>query len=77
VVKKCTALEDPESHFAVKILRNPCEEYRMQAKKEFDLLKDIDHPNIVKMNELYDHAERETLYFVMELCPGPTLMQHI
>jgi hypothetical protein len=49
-------------------LRNDCEEYRMQAKKEFEILNGVNHPKIAKMHELYENQSKNTLYFVMDLC---------
>ena len=39
---------------------------------EVDLLKKLDHPNIVKYFETYD--DKKHLYLVMELCTGGELL---
>lgn len=44
-------------------------------KKEFDVLKTADHPNIIKFYEMYmdDHY----FHFVTEFCGGGELFHHI
>jgi serine/threonine protein kinase len=38
--------------------------------KEFELQKDLKHPNIVEVVELISDDDRNTLYTVMELVEG-------
>ena len=45
--------------------------------KEFHLLQNLDHPNIVKMREAYYNRQRETLYFIMDYVEGYTLKNYI
>lgn len=40
-------------------------------KKEIEIMKMVDHPNIIKLYEIFEDAT--TLYLVMELCLGGTL----
>jgi serine/threonine protein kinase len=61
----------------VKKLRNDDQEYLEVAKKEFKLVKDLDHPNIGKMYALFQNKKKATLYFVMEYCKGRTVMNYI
>lgn len=69
--------DNPLKKFAVKIIRNKDEEYQQIAMKEFSLLQQLNHPNIVKMNEAYYNKLRETLYFVMDYVEGLTLKNYI
>ena len=61
----------------MKIVRNSDEEYITQAKMEFTLLKEVRHGNIMRMHQLFFNEARSTLYFVMELCKGPSLSQFV
>lgn len=51
----------------MKIIRAADEEYIQIASREFYLLQNVSHKNIVKMKDLYFSAEKETIYMVMEL----------
>jgi len=62
---------------AVKIVRSDDEEYLQNAKKEFAILSRLDHPGIVQMYDLFLNKQKMTLYFVMDLIEGPTLMELI
>lgn len=62
---------------AVKIVRNDDEEYLRMAKKEYAILSRLDHPGIVQMQDLFLNKQKMTLYFVMDLIEGPTLMELI
>ena len=42
--------------------------YLTRIKNEIDMLKKVDHPNIVKYFETYENDS--FLYLVMELCTG-------
>ncbi|KAJ1613347.1 calcium/calmodulin dependent protein kinase [Cryptosporidium canis] len=43
--------------------------------KEINILKNLDHPNIVKLYETYQ--DKENIYLVMELCSGGELFDRI
>lgn len=40
-------------------------------KEEVDIMKEIDHPNIVKLHETYE--DDDTLYMILDLCDGGEL----
>ena len=42
-------------------------------KREIDILKTLDHPNIVKYYEVYDDYKQ--IHFVMEFCKGGSLVE--
>lgn len=44
-------------------------------RSEIDILSQIDHPNIVKLHEIFD--EKESLELVMELMMGGELFDRI
>jgi serine/threonine protein kinase len=66
-----------QKKFAVKIIRSKDEEYQQIALRELNLLKKLDHPNIVKMHEAYNNRQRETLYLIMDYIEGLTLKNYI
>ena len=44
-------------------------------KNEITILKDLDHPNIVKMYEFWE--DEEWIYIVTEICKGGELFDEI
>ena len=51
------------------------EEELNKLRKEYDFLKDIDHPNIIKIYELFE--TEKSIYLIMEKCNGGNLMYKI
>jgi serine/threonine protein kinase len=45
------------------------------AYNEFKLLKNLEHPNIIKMREAYLNELKETMYLVMDMAKGETLQE--
>ena len=74
VVKKCIHRETGKV-YAVKIMRNHDEERILAAKNEFDLLKSLRHPNIVRVKEFFVTVKE--IYMVMELVDGVELFDRI
>lgn len=71
---------DPQHRVAIKVLNK--ERLAKEADitleeilEEFNILKQLDHPNIVKYYETYDDPRH--LYLVMEYCPNGDLIEHI
>ncbi|GFE53172.1 calcium-dependent kinase CDPK5 [Babesia ovis] len=60
---------------AVKVIRKACIENAMRMKREITIMKTLDHPNIVKLLEIYE--DEECLYLVMEMCSGGELFEEI
>lgn len=69
--------KDTQSQRAVKVLRkNLLDEKEMDMlKNEIAILKDMDHPNIVKMYEFLEDEKR--IYIVTEICKGGELFDEI
>lgn len=69
--------KDTQSQRAVKVLRkNLLDEKEMDMlKNEIAILKDMDHPNIVKMFEFLEDEKR--IYIVTEICKGGELFDEI
>ena len=66
-VHKNTDHKHSERHYAIKVCeKSACDVARLE--RELLLLRDVDHPNIVRIFEVYDITSH--LYFVMELCQG-------
>ncbi|CDR96999.1 protein kinase domain containing protein, putative [Babesia bigemina] len=60
---------------AVKVIRKAHIENAMRMKREITIMKTLDHPNIVKLLEIYE--DEECLYLVMEMCGGGELFDEI
>lgn len=60
---------------AVKIIRKANIENAMRMKREISIMKTLDHPNIVRLLEVYE--DEECLYLVMEMCSGGELFDEI
>jgi serine/threonine protein kinase len=70
----CSSSQTTEDKkYAVKIIRSRDEEYQNIALKEFEMLKSLDYPNIIKAKEVFCNYSRGTIYLVMELVKGSTL----
>ena len=48
---------------------------KTRLKYEIDLLKNLDHPNIVKLYEVFE--DKQNIYLVTELCNGGELFDVI
>ena len=44
-------------------------------KSEFDILRQLDHPNIIKLFEVFE--DKKYIYFIMEVCEGGELFERI
>lgn len=51
------------------------EKEKVRLRYEIDILKNLDHPNIVKLYETYE--DRYNIYLVTELCTGGELFDEI
>ena len=72
-VYKGTDRLNPEFKVAIKVLNKQkmTDSDLTHAMDEIDLLKKVDHPNIVEYFETYD--DKNFIYLVMELCSGGEL----
>ena len=61
-----------KQNFAIKsVPRGVSEDYLRQLEKEFRILKEVDHPNIIKFFESYQ--DQKYFHFVVEYCDGGEL----
>lgn len=51
------------------------EREKTRLKYEIDILKNLDHPNIVRLFEVYE--DEKHIYLVTELCTGGELFDEI
>lgn len=51
------------------------EQDRIRLKYEIDILKNLNHPNIVRLYEVYEN--RSCIFLVTELCDGCELFEEI
>ena len=56
-------------------LKDGGEEEQLNLRNEVEILSQIDHPNIVKLFEIYDSKDK--FYMVMELMKGGELFERI
>ena len=48
---------------------------RVRLKYEIDILKNLNHPNIVRLYEVYEN--KSSIFLVTELCDGVELFDEI
>lgn len=61
---------------AIKVINKICKNDALiesKIKKEIDSLRDLNHPNIIKIFEIY-HTERKA-YIIEEYCQGGSLLE--
>jgi calcium-dependent protein kinase len=44
---------------------------RMKVRMEIDIIRKLDHPNVIKMYEAFEYDQ--TLYLILDYCRGGTL----
>ncbi|GMH66284.1 hypothetical protein TrST_g8833 [Triparma strigata] len=74
VVRKCQERTTGE-WFAIKSIRKKKVGKLDVLKREIDILKEVDHPNIIKLHEVYE--DEKYLHLVTELCTGGELFDRI
>jgi len=62
-----------DSHYALKSIQldRVSTTFIEELKNEIHILKSMDHPNIVKLHEVFSH--RKQIYMILELCDGGDL----
>ena len=75
-VKKATVKANGE-HRAIKMIDKLTldEPERIRLKYEIDILKNLNHPNIVRLYEVYE--KKDSIFLVTELCDGCELFEEI
>eukprot|EP00831_Metopus_contortus_P065983 TRINITY_DN58894_c0_g1_i2.p1 TRINITY_DN58894_c0_g1~~TRINITY_DN58894_c0_g1_i2.p1 ORF type:complete len:411 (+),score=56.89 TRINITY_DN58894_c0_g1_i2:179-1411(+) len=75
VVLKARSLKKPEMKVAIKIVKINSVYERNAIAEEKKILKELDHPNIVKY--LQDYQDEPYLYIVTEFCSGGSLFHRL
>ena len=75
VVYKAVSKADPNFFVAIKVLKCNNEEDRKYIKDEMQILKDLDHPNIIKYYE--EIEDGDYIFLVTEYCSGGELLDRI
>ena len=71
-VRIASPYKNPKQRFAIKsVPREAKEDYIKQLEKEFRILKEVDHPNIIKFYESYQ--DQKYFHFVVEYWEGGEL----
>lgn len=60
---------------AIKIIPKTAVKYIAKFRQEIQLMKELEHPNIIRLYETYE--DKENIYLVMELCSGGELFDRI
>jgi serine/threonine protein kinase len=63
--------------FAVKVSREADDEKRMAHRKEFEITKNLSHPNIIKSIEFFDNGPLDEIHQVMEYVDGLEVLDAI
>mmetsp|Transcript_32057 Transcript_32057/g.39333 ORF Transcript_32057/g.39333 Transcript_32057/m.39333 type:complete len:576 (-) Transcript_32057:117-1844(-) len=74
VVRKCMDRET-EEWYAIKSIRKSKISRIEVLKREINILKDVDHPNIIKLIEVAE--DKKYLHLITELCTGGELFDRI
>lgn len=74
VVRKCQNRVTRE-FFAIKTIRKAKVSRLETLKREIEILKNMDHPNIIKLSDVYE--DEKYLHLVTELCLGGELFDRI
>src|SRR5205085_9932737 len=60
---------------ALKALRTPAAENILRLKAEFRALRDLEHPNLLRLGELFEEDGR--WFFTMELVEGVDFLRYV
>jgi len=76
VVKRC---QNKASKLvrAVKIIRSDDDEYIQISKREYTLVKSLNHSNLTKMYDCIHDEAKGTLYLIMEFLDGDTIEDYV
>jgi len=58
-------------------MRTDDEEKLMAARHEYEIQKDLKHPNIIEVKDMYFDSIRNTMHTVMEYIDGKTLEDYV
>lgn len=73
-VQRCQ-LKETEQWRAIKTIHKNMSNNPSQFQEEVEILKRLDHPNIIRLHETFE--DEQALYLVLELCTGGELFDRI
>jgi serine/threonine protein kinase len=78
-VYKCYDINDVRklTPFAVKITRDDDEEKKMANRNEYEITKNLNHMNILKMRELIENEVNGEMHLVMQYVDGIEILDQI
>lgn len=75
-VRLATPIGKSKPAYAIKtVLKTKMEKDQKLLKRELELLRDLDHPNVIKFHQCYQDSQN--YHFVMEYCSGGELMDRL
>jgi calcium-dependent protein kinase len=74
VVRKCQHRETKE-WYAIKSIRKAKVSKIEVLKREIDILREVDHPNIIRLKDVFE--DQKYLHLITELCTGGELFDRI
>jgi serine/threonine protein kinase len=78
-VHKCYSVDDHNKLFplAVKITRDDDEEKKIANRNEFEILKNLNHRNIVKCHKLFENELEGEMHIIMQYIEGIEVLDQI
>ena len=70
---KCYSRANPTTTLAVKVTREDDEEKKRAIRAEFEITKDLRHPNIISTREIFENEIYSEIHLVMEYAEGKEL----
>ena len=60
-----------------KLTSSPMKNSNQTILNELEVMKKLNHPNIVKLHEVINDPDTDKIYFVMDYLPGRTIQQEV
>ena len=69
--------DDEQEQFAVKLARSNDQEVLDAHEREYAIIKDLDHPNVIKGFELFKDDLKNEVHLVLRFVRGVELLDQI
>jgi serine/threonine protein kinase len=74
LLPSATGNDNDDAYFAMKIIkRSFFKQSHSTLISEFEALKKLSHPNIIKLHEIINDPKEQNIYMIMDLIPGGTI----